>query len=82
MNKKTPAALALLLLTVSLASCANMPPELVVMQNPKTGEVVQCRHDAWGTFIRDDVSKCVDGYTKAGWKALTPTTIGEQSIFG
>jgi len=63
--------LTIALASVMLTSCTSLPPELVVMQNPKTGEVVQCKHDAWGTFVREDVKNCVDGYTKAGWVRLT-----------
>jgi hypothetical protein len=62
----------LLFLTgVFFISGCTMPPELVVMQNPKTQEVAQCKHDAWGTINREDVQECVDGYTKAGWVRLS-----------
>lgn len=50
-----------------LAGCA--APELVVMQSP-TGELVQCRHDPWGSMRNLDVRACIDGYTAAGWHSM------------
>jgi hypothetical protein len=50
--------------TLPLFACG---PQVVVMQNPQTKEVHECRHDPWGSIIDRDVSECVSGYEKAGW---------------
>jgi hypothetical protein len=50
---------------LTLAACAT--PDLVVMQNPQTHELAQCRHDPWRSIIKADVSQCVEGYKQLGW---------------
>jgi hypothetical protein len=57
-------------LAVAVLCLAGCTPQLVVMQNPTTGELVQCRHDPWGSIVGADVRACVDGYTKAGWRDM------------
>jgi len=42
-------------------------PDVVLMRNPATSEIVQCRRYPWGSVVTDDVEQCVIGYKSEGW---------------
>jgi hypothetical protein len=51
-----------------LSACSS----LVVMQNPKTNEIVQCNSNAVGPLHRQAENEdCAKAYEKAGWVRLT-----------
>lgn len=65
------------LLGLGLAGCAG--PNVVVMRNPKTGEIVQCHGQTTGASLfplaqaRLDgqaAASCAQGYQAAGWRRM------------
>lgn len=57
-----------------LTGCAMDPSNhtLIVLENPKTKQTVQCTADAWTTWnVYAQVEKCAEGYEKAGYKRLS-----------
>jgi hypothetical protein len=52
-------------LAVALAACGCTPT--IVMKNPQTGEVAQCRGDSMDWNPRHAATTCATGYAKAGW---------------
>jgi hypothetical protein len=64
MNKKTPAALALLLL---LSACAGGP---ILMQNPKTGQVFECAQANQYAKLADE--GCAKTLEAQGWTRIAP----------
>jgi hypothetical protein len=55
------------LLLFSGCSSNSSHPDVVVMRNPATSEIVQCRRYPWGSVVTDDVEQCVIGYKSEGW---------------
>ena len=62
--------LTLVLLPLLLIGCTS-GPTLVVMSNPKTGEMAQCQDDArlFGAPAR--VQTCAEAYESQGWVRAT-----------
>lgn len=63
-------ALAALLLT---AGCAVNPKNktLIVVQNPETKEIIQCKGDPWASWdVYAQTEACAKAYEKAGWVRL------------
>lgn len=53
---------------LSLAACAGNNPGIVVLQDPKTGQMAQCQADPWvhtNPFAATEA--CAKGYESAGW---------------
>jgi len=49
-----------------LCGCAPQP-DVVVMQNPATSQLFECRRYPWGSVLTDDVEQCVLGFKSEGW---------------
>jgi hypothetical protein len=68
--KVSVCALVLCSLTV-LGGCVG--PTVVVMQDPNTKEVHECKESSGGLSLMSEsiaAKACADGYTAAGWKRL------------
>jgi hypothetical protein len=60
-----------LVLPMALLLASACGPSLIVMHNPKTGEVAQCEADPWATFRpRAATEACAQAYEKAGWDRM------------
>ena len=55
-----------------LSACAGNPM-VAVMQNPKTGDIAQCKVDnaVEEDTVRDEVEACAKAYEKGGWVRLS-----------
>jgi hypothetical protein len=64
------AALVAAGVALTLAACAG--PSVVVMRNPRTGEVRQCGNPTGISMIADTYAAkgCADGYQAAGWERM------------
>jgi hypothetical protein len=68
----------LLFAVVALALSGCVPSEVFVMQDPKTGQIVQCKtesHDSLFPIIQGlqdnaGAERCAKGYKAAGWKQM------------
>lgn len=58
----------LLMVGLLLSSCSTM----IVLKNPKTGEMAQCEADPWANWnVYAATESCAKGYEKAGWKRMS-----------
>ena len=65
-------AMMILILALTLASvgCGSVT-RVVVMQNPGTGQVVECKVDPWGGERRDkQIEDCRRAYEGAGFRVV------------
>lgn len=56
---------------LALGGCVG--PTVVVMKNPKTGEIIQCHGDNNGLSMSAEswsAKGCADGYQAAGWQRM------------
>lgn len=63
--------LAMLLSLFALSACVG--PSIVVLKNPTTGEVVQCKGSSMGlSMVADSMAArdCAAGYTASGWQRM------------
>ena len=71
MRRTATQAAAAMALTLALGACVG--PAVVVMKNPTTGEVVQCKGAAMGySLVADSMAArdCATGYLAAGWTRM------------
>lgn len=62
--------LCLALLSFALAACS---PTAIVLRNPKTGEIVECKSDLPLLLsVMGDVEKCAADYRQSGFVQQTP----------
>lgn len=53
---------------MALAGCG---PTMVVLKNPATGEVAQCKGDAWANWNPYAATEaCAKGYEASGWQRM------------
>lgn len=58
-----------LLLLGALLGLAGCGPTQVVLRDPKTGEMAQCKGDPWANWNPYAATEaCAKGYEAAGWK--------------
>lgn len=58
---------------IALMGCAGAyhPARIVVLQNPKTGQTVECRVDPWGSLdYKLQIDNCIAAYEKSGFKLV------------
>lgn len=62
----------LVLVSVLVLSACAGKPMIAVMQNPKTGEIAQCKvSTADEDTARDEAEDCAKAYEKGGWVRLS-----------
>lgn len=62
-----------MVLAALLALGACVGPTVVVVKNPKTGEIVQCRGSNTGLSVVAEsmaAKGCADGYQATGWERM------------
>lgn len=58
-------------LTLLISACASQ--RLIVMHNPKTGEMAQCQSNTMNSFIDiAAVDNCAKSYEMVGWERMVP----------
>jgi hypothetical protein len=63
--------IALLACACALSACVG--PTIVVMKNPTTGEIIQCKGENNGLSMPAEswaAKGCADGYSAAGWQRM------------
>ena len=67
-------AVPILVTCLIVSSCALNPSNktMIVLQNPQTKEMAQCKGDAWSTWdVYAATESCAKGYEKAGYVRLS-----------